>query len=116
MMNIAETGVEPVIYSPPLSLHGAAAEVFRTYAGLDIQGRWIFKDMLLRHAFLQDGPASYGKWKKSHEHIARTPFLELLNGTSVDMAEAWFECALETSLRELPVAFCRGMILGGVIK
>jgi hypothetical protein len=67
--------------------------------------------MLLRHAFLQDGPASYGKWKKSHEHIVRTPFLELLAGTSADIAEAWFEWALETSLRELPVAFCRGMIL-----
>jgi hypothetical protein len=111
MMNIAETGVEPVIYSPPLSLHGAAVEVYRTYAGLDIQGRRVFEDMLLRHAFLQDGPASYGKWKKSHEHIVRTPFLELLSGTSVDMAEAWFDWASDTALRELPVAFCRGMIL-----
>jgi hypothetical protein len=111
MMNIAETGVEPVIYSPPLSLRGAAVKVYLTYAGLDIQARRIVEDMLLRHAFSQNGPAAYRKWKKSDECIVRTPFLELLSGTSVDMAEAWFDWASDTALRELPVAFCRGMIL-----
>lgn len=111
MMNIAETGVGPVIYSPPLSLHSAAVKVYLAYAGLDIQARRIVEDMLLRHAFLQNGPAAYRKWKKSDEYIVRTPFLDLLNGASVDMAEDWFDWASETALRELPVAFCRAMIL-----
>ena len=110
-MSVTETGVEPAVYTSPIGLHGAAVEVYLSYAGLDIQGRRIVEDMLLQHAFLPYGSASYCKWKKSNEHIVRAFYLHLLDKTSASMAEAWSNWALETSLRELPVTFWRGMML-----
>jgi hypothetical protein len=98
------------MYYSPVNVQGAGIDVYRIYAGLMTPERRVLEDVLLRHAFLPDGPYAYGDFGKWNLIYRRTAYLQLKLMISLQMANAWREWASETSMNRLGPDSCRGVV------
>jgi len=85
--------------------------MYRIYAELRTSERRVLEDVLLRHAFLPDGPNAYGEWGPWNLSERRWAYFQLKDKISPPMATAWLNWSRETSMSRLGPDSCRGLVL-----